>query len=324
MAEIVRYNGNVLPFALNAATADRKIFEQVPTTDSDTLDANLNSNYLTGFRTVVPTTSDFVEIQHFQAVNYTNSAVTAYLYQKGMPEWNTAQEMYHPCVVLGSDGNIYRSKSGFDYTENPVGNGGVDWEDTETSNVSKEFIATGTGDIIVLTALSGYGSATAYQTNQVIQFQVTAANTGSVTINADSVGAVALNDINGTALTSGALAVGDWVKAVSLNGTTFNIINSGIRYVIKTTTYTAKDGDHLAIDTDTTAAFTVTLPASPVAGKTKVFFVDSTSNFATDNLTIGRNALNIMGLAEDMIVSTDNLSFGLVYIDATSGWRIIL
>jgi len=70
------------------------------------------------------------------------------------------------------------------------------------------------------------------------------------------------------------------------------------------------------------AAFTVTLPAAPAANDL-VRIADYAGTFATNNLTLGRNALNIMGLAEDMVISTNNVSITLTYVDATQGWRIV-
>jgi len=90
---------------------------------------------------------------------------------------------------------------------------------------------------------------------------------------------------------------------------------------VKTATYTASGGDLVPVST-TGAARTLTLPASPVVGD-KVGWVDYDGTFATNNLTVGRNAKNIMGLAEDMIVSTNNANASLVYVDATKGWILI-
>ena len=70
------------------------------------------------------------------------------------------------------------------------------------------------------------------------------------------------------------------------------------------------------------AAFTVTLPAAPTANDV-VRIADYAGTFATNNLTLGRNALNIMGLAEDMVISTNNASLTLQYIDASRGWALV-
>lgn len=68
-------------------------------------------------------------------------------------------------------------------------------------------------------------------------------------------------------------------------------------------------------------AFALTLPPTPSLGDT-VFICDLAGTFDTYNLTIGRNGEKIMGLSEDMTVSTENASFSLVYSDSTYGWRI--
>ena len=71
----------------------------------------------------------------------------------------------------------------------------------------------------------------------------------------------------------------------------------------------------------TTAAFTVTLPATPAAGAV-VGICDYANTFATNNLTIGRNGSNIGGFATNSILSTSGLSVTFVYVDATQGWIV--
>jgi len=107
----------------------------------------------------------------------------------------------------------------------------------------------------------------------------------------------------------------------SLDSTNWASLGGGVLWTTKTTTYTAVAGDSLMCNT-TSAAFTVTLPASPAANDL-VRIADYAGTFATNNLTIGRNALNIMGLAEDMVISTNNVSLTLQYIDVTRGWQLV-
>jgi hypothetical protein len=71
----------------------------------------------------------------------------------------------------------------------------------------------------------------------------------------------------------------------------------------------------------TAAAFTVTLPAAPTVGDL-IAFADAASLFHSNNLTIGRAALNIMGIGEDMVVDIKDATFTLVYASAALGWRI--
>ena len=84
-------------------------------------------------------------------------------------------------------------------------------------------------------------------------------------------------------------------------------------WAIKTTTYTAVNGDQL-IANHATTAFTITLPASPSAGDTVTI-----SNAGAALVTIGRNSSNINSAAADGTLPNGN-STQLVYVDATIGW----
>jgi hypothetical protein len=71
-----------------------------------------------------------------------------------------------------------------------------------------------------------------------------------------------------------------------------------------------------------TGSVTITCPASPVLNN---YFVvgDYASSFNTNPCIINRNGSNIMGLAENMIINTDNSTVKLVYIDSVQGWKVI-
>lgn len=89
-------------------------------------------------------------------------------------------------------------------------------------------------------------------------------------------------------------------------------------WITKSSAYTAVPGDQILADTSS-AAFTITLPASPVSGWS-VQFADGGSDWSSNNLTIGRNSETIMGLSEDMAADITNASFTLVYNG--SDWRL--
>ena len=91
---------------------------------------------------------------------------------------------------------------------------------------------------------------------------------------------------------------------------------------IKTATFTAVSGEGYFCDTVSVGAFTVNLPSSPSVGDI-VAVKDYASNFATANLTIGRNGSNMNGFTTDSIRNTDNESLTLVYADATKGWLAV-
>jgi hypothetical protein len=89
----------------------------------------------------------------------------------------------------------------------------------------------------------------------------------------------------------------------------------------KTTGFTATSGVGYFCDT-TSAAFTVTLPATPSAGNV-VAVSDYNGTAGTNNITVGRNSSNINGAAEDYVISKSNSSVQFIYIDATVGWQTV-
>ena len=111
-------------------------------------------------------------------------------------------------------------------------------------------------------------------------------------------------------------------KVLGTNGTTASWVADGNTptWTTKTANYTAVAGEALMCNT-TSGAFTVTLPATPTASQV-VRVADYAGTWATNNLTVGRNGSKIMGLSEDMTISTNNASVTLTYIDATQGWRL--
>jgi hypothetical protein len=89
---------------------------------------------------------------------------------------------------------------------------------------------------------------------------------------------------------------------------------------VKTSGFTGVSGNGYFCNT-TSAAFTVTLPASPSAGDI-VGIKDYANTADTNNITIGRNSSPIQGTAADFVISTEGGSVLLVYIDGTKGWLV--
>ena len=69
-------------------------------------------------------------------------------------------------------------------------------------------------------------------------------------------------------------------------------------------------------------AKTMTLPASFTIGDT-VRINDLAGTFGTNNLTVARNGSNIQGVAQDLLVTVNQSSFGLVYSNSTYGWKLL-
>lgn len=71
---------------------------------------------------------------------------------------------------------------------------------------------------------------------------------------------------------------------------------------------------------DTTAARTLTLPASPALGDTIVIY-DASGTAATNNITIARNGNKINGALDNAIIDVNQSSSLFVYTGSTVGWR---
>ena len=87
---------------------------------------------------------------------------------------------------------------------------------------------------------------------------------------------------------------------------------------VQTTGFTAVSGRGYPCNT-TSAAFTVTLPASPSVGDT-IQILDYAGTFATNNITLGRNSNKIDGGSSNKLLTTNREAVTITYIDSTQGW----
>jgi hypothetical protein len=89
-------------------------------------------------------------------------------------------------------------------------------------------------------------------------------------------------------------------------------------WTLRSANTTVAAGSYNAVRTNS-ASYDMTLPATPAAD-TVVYFMDADNNAATYPFTILRNGSTIMGLSEDMTVSTNGAAFSLTYVN--SSWRL--
>ena len=85
-----------------------------------------------------------------------------------------------------------------------------------------------------------------------------------------------------------------------------------------TTGFTADSGSGYLVDTSG-GAFTATLPASPDVGD-QVAFIDFAVTFDTNNLTLGRNSLNINSDASNGVITQERGAVHLIYASVAQGW----
>ena len=127
----------------------------------------------------------------------------------------------------------------------------------------------------------------------------------------------------------GTVTLGDSGDTISIpSGATLSVGGSvsGIEGIVswdttpKTSAFTAVAGNGYFVDTSS-AAITVTLPASPSAGDL-VGIKDYKLTADTNNITIARNGSKIQGITNNFIINTEGRSVTLIYVDATQGWLI--
>lgn len=88
---------------------------------------------------------------------------------------------------------------------------------------------------------------------------------------------------------------------------------------LKTAAFTAVSGGVHGVNT-TSAAITVTLPASAEAGDQVVLF-DPAGTWDSNNVTVARNGHNINSAGSNLTLSTEYGEVVLRYINSTIGWR---
>jgi hypothetical protein len=106
MAKITRPTKNIRSFGDDAAATERTIFGDV--TETDDLDLNLNSDFFRGWGILAPGAKP--PKQYFNGAMFTVSQLISYLFQMGIPEWDTNQE-FHTGSLTQVAGTIYQSLS---------------------------------------------------------------------------------------------------------------------------------------------------------------------------------------------------------------------
>lgn len=121
-----RVDANLVPFAQNNSSGYRFAFGTDTATDD--INANYNDNIKKGWGT---TPNEFPEVEDFNAMVYTIGYLLSYLYQMGISEWNDKQEYRQYSRAMGSDGKIYKAKTGTDFAPNVNNNpttDNINWE----------------------------------------------------------------------------------------------------------------------------------------------------------------------------------------------------
>lgn len=125
MTKIARFTGNLQPFGISATGTKRTVFGDV--TQSDTLDANVNADFLVGWESGLDG-NGFPPQQFFTAIGFTATQISAYLHQMGIAEYDSAQE-YHDGSLTNVAGVIYSSLTDTNIGNDPLTDT-VNWKNT--------------------------------------------------------------------------------------------------------------------------------------------------------------------------------------------------
>jgi len=137
---------------------------------------------------------------------------------------------------------------------------------------------------------------------------ITAADTATVT-NTMLAGSIANNKLANASVTING-------ESVALGGTV--TISAAPTPAAVSSNVTAQANYNYFVDT--TAARTITLPASPALGDTIAIW-DASGSAATNNITVARNGNKINGQTEDALIDVNQASSFFVYTGATIGWK---
>jgi hypothetical protein len=92
----------------------------------------------------------------------------------------------------------------------------------------------------------------------------------------------------------------------------------GLAWSVQSTNFTAVAGNGYYVNT-TSAAITVTLPATPSVGN-QIALIDYAGTFDTNALTLNPNSNKLEGETANLLLTGEREGVTLTYIDATQGW----
>jgi len=124
-----------------------------------------------------------------------------------------------------------------------------------------------------------------------------------------------LSNIPNSALTNSEITING--SATSLGGSV-TIVTGPASSAISSNVTLAANNKYFV---DTTAARTLTLPASPTLGD-EIQVFDASGTAATYNITINSNSGKINGSVQNAILDVNGVGASLIYTGSTYGWRL--
>jgi len=104
------------------------------------------------------------------------------------------------------------------------------------------------------------------------------------------------------------------------NGSAWTSSGGQTTAAVQTSSFTAASGYIYPVNT-TSAAITVTFPASPSAGN-QITILDYAGTASSNNITIAPNGNKINGATSNFVISVPRQAYTFVYVDSTQGWLL--
>lgn len=249
MVKIARFPGDVQAFASQSqgtgASAERTVFGS--TTESDTLEDNVTTQFLRGWRLGVDA-NGFPPEQYFNALGYTLSQFIAYLHQMGIPEWDDEQEYHEHSIVISPDGILRQSLSNLNIGNNP---------DTDTTNWTLVGSGGGGG--------GGVASIAANGINGGLLVTFGDSTTTTVTINAGSTNTRGVVQLATDLETQAGISTTSVVTPASLSTRVASIISPGLIELASVSEVQNGSGTNTAVTPSTLSSRTATTSRTGLA-----------------------------------------------------------
>lgn len=226
----------------------------------------------------------------------------------------------------GTDGNVeikLDNNLRFKFTDDATNGQGIFkiYGGDASGTGGQVVIGSGTGGVADIT----FKNASTGSSAVTYRLPLTAPANNGYSLRSDTNGEMQWGNPNvGTTATQGDASTLLATTAFVQNAAAIQARNEEATYTNITTANTGHSaGLNLRYAVDTTAGvLTFNAPATPVQGQYFVVY-DAKGQWATNNLTIGRNGSNIAGVAADLICNVANAHVTLIYSgDATLGWIV--
>ena len=209
---------------------------------------------------------------------------------------------------LGAVGNITITGGNANSYLRTDGSGSLSWNALPTTTVTVDsFNGDGTTTAFTLSVTPTSKAYTSVTIGGVSQYQSSYTVTGT-TITFSSA------PPSGTVIEVQTIASGGSATPITINTI------GGSAYVGVSANTTMVAGNVYIVNTSS-ANLTMTLPASGNLGDT-VGIIDGTGNANTHAITVSRNGGNIMGSANDMVITTPRAGLTMVYYNNSQGWLL--